>query len=61
MRNTRKEQLDTATTIPGACSYHQFEPLDHEKVKHLFYLLLSFKKHASFFLDKLYANSFLFV
>nr|XP_047144195.1 uncharacterized protein LOC124817810 [Hydra vulgaris] len=32
VRTALKERLDTANTIPGTRSYHQFVPLDHQKV-----------------------------
>ncbi|XP_065672326.1 uncharacterized protein LOC136090149 [Hydra vulgaris] len=32
VRNTLKERLDTANTIPGTRSYHQFIPLGYQKV-----------------------------
>nr|XP_047131778.1 uncharacterized protein LOC124810743 [Hydra vulgaris] len=31
VRTALKERLDTANTIPGTRSYHQFVPLDHQK------------------------------
>ena len=60
LRNTLKERLDTAATIPGTCSYHQFKPLDHEKVKLFFfnfYYLLKTVLH--FFLINLTQNNFI--
>lgn len=37
VRTTLKERLDTANTIPGTRSYHQFVPLGHQKVNYYFF------------------------
>ena len=53
VRNTLKKRLDTANTIPGTRSFHQFVPLGHQKVKlHIFNIpFIIFKKACIFFID----------
>lgn len=40
VRTALKERLDTANTIPGTRSYHQFVPLGHQKVNYYFLIIL---------------------
>ena len=53
VRNTLKERLDTANTIPGTRSFHQFVPLGHQKVKvYIFNIpFIIFKKTYIIFID----------